>query len=141
VSPIVIAAPMVTLEVTPALTSTAVAPSAAGVMVIDPVPSRVKSLSELTVTAAPFTTAIEPPAAIRMSSGPDPVAFAVVIGVVRAVEMTTSAKAPDAIIRGAIATAVASRIRIRKKPLWTRRAESSAFPNRDHADLPQVSRI
>jgi hypothetical protein len=60
---------------------------------------------------------------MRMSSAPGSDAFEVVMGVVRVVEITTSAMAPDAAIRGAIATAVASRIRIRKKPLWTRRAE------------------
>ncbi|PKO58997.1 MAG: hypothetical protein CVU25_03200 [Betaproteobacteria bacterium HGW-Betaproteobacteria-19] len=79
---------------------------------------------ELTVTAMPLDRVMVPADAKRMSSGPDPVAFDVLIGVVRAVEITTSAMAPDAAIRGAIATAVASRIRIRKKPLWTRRAES-----------------
>ncbi|HZW15216.1 MAG TPA: hypothetical protein VFF66_03065 [Brevundimonas sp.] len=67
---------------------------------------------EFTVTATPLLIAIEPPDAMRMLSGPLPVAFAVVIGVVRAVEITTSAMAPEAAIRGAIATAVASIIRI-----------------------------
>jgi hypothetical protein len=65
------------------------------------------------VTAAPLVTAIEPPLAKRMLSGvPAAVALEVVIGVVRAVEITSSAWAPAATIRGAIATAVASRIRI-----------------------------
>ena len=68
---------------------------------------------EFRVTATPLPTLIAPPEATRMLSAPDPVAFAVVIGVVRAVEMTTSAIVPVAASRGAIATAVASRIRIR----------------------------
>jgi hypothetical protein len=84
-------------------------------------------LLEFTVTATPLVRVIEPFEAIRILSGPEPVAFWVEMGVVRPVEITTSAMAPDAAIRGAIATAVASRIRIRKKPLWTRRAELSAI--------------
>ncbi|GLS00066.1 hypothetical protein GCM10007859_00690 [Brevundimonas denitrificans] len=105
---------MVTSEVTPALTSTAVAPSAAGDMVIEPVPSMEKSWLESTVTAVPETREMPPPLEIRIwSAVPVPVAFDVVIGVVRTVVSTTSAMAPVAAIRGAIATAVASRIRIR----------------------------
>ena len=65
------------------------------------------------VIAVPEPTLIAPPLVMRMSSGPEPPGFDVAIGVVRAVEITTSAIAPEAAIRGAIATAVASRIRIR----------------------------
>ena len=43
----------------------------------------------------------------------DPDNVVLVIGVVRAVEITISAIAPEAAIRGATATALASRIRIR----------------------------
>ncbi|MNX79756.1 hypothetical protein D3C86_1113980 [compost metagenome] len=45
---------------------------------------------EFTVTAAPLVTAIEPSLAKRMLSGAVPVAVAVEIGVVRAVEITVS---------------------------------------------------
>jgi hypothetical protein len=55
------------------------------------------------------------------------VAVDVRIGVVRLVLITTSAAAWEAASRGAIATAVASRIRIRRKPLWTTRAETPAI--------------
>ncbi|HVL41424.1 MAG TPA: hypothetical protein VM348_04645 [Brevundimonas sp.] len=65
------------------------------------------------VIAVPEPILIAPALVIRMSSGPAPPGFDVAIGVVRAVEITTSAIAPEAAIRGAIATAVASRIRIR----------------------------
>ncbi len=114
VSTMEIVAPMVTLEVTPALTSTAVAPSAAGDMVIELEPSSVKSWLESTVTAVPDNSEMPPLPEIRMwSAVPVSVAFDVVIGVVRTVVITTSAMAPVAASRGAIATAVASRIRIR----------------------------
>ena len=113
VSTMLIEAPIVTSEVTPALTSTAVAPSAAGDIVIEDVPSIVKSWFESTVTAVPAARLMAPDPDRRISSGPVPVAFDVVIGVVRTVVITTSAMAPVAAIRGAIATAVASRIRIR----------------------------
>ena len=106
--------PMVTLEVTPALTRIAVAPSAAGVIVMELVPSIVKSWLEFTVTAVPDVREMPPLPEIRMLSAvPPSVAFNVVIGAVRTVVITTSAMAPVAASRGAIATAVASRIRIR----------------------------
>ena len=76
-----------------------------------------KTLDEFTVTATPVDKAIEPFAASRTSSGAAPVAVAVAIGVVRAVEITVSAQAPEATTIGAIATAVASSARIRNKPL------------------------
>ena len=116
---------MVTSDVTPAFTSTAVAPLAAGDIVIELVPSIVKSWFEFTFTAVPVTTVMPPLPEIRISSAtPVPPAFEVVMGVVRTVVITTSAMAPVAAIRGAIATAVASRIRIRYKPLWTTHAET-----------------
>jgi hypothetical protein len=96
-------------------------------MVMELPESMSKLWLELTVTAVPLFSVIEPPDAMRMLSGPLPVAFAVVIGVVRDVETTTSAMAPEAAIKGAIATAVASIIRIRKEPLWTTRAETPAI--------------
>jgi hypothetical protein len=89
-----------------------------------PVPSVVKLWFESTVTAVPEVRVMLPLLVRRMESGPVPVALDVVIAVVRAVEITTSAIAPEAASRGAIATAVASRIRIRRKPLWTVRAET-----------------
>ncbi len=113
-STIAIVEPMVTSDVTPALTSTAVAPSAAGDIVIEPVLSIEKLWLEFTVTAVPEVREMPPLPVIRMLSAvPVSVAFAVVMGVVRTVVITTSAMAPVAASRGAIATAVASRIRIR----------------------------
>ncbi len=126
-SVIPMAPPMVMSAVLPPLISTPVAPFAALTIPIELPESMSKSWLEFTVTATPLVRLMAPADARRMLSGPDPVAFAVVIGVVRAVEITTSAIAPDAAIRGAIATAVASRIRIRWKPLWTVRAETPAI--------------
>jgi hypothetical protein len=68
-----------------------------------------------------------PPLAMRIVSGPVPVAVEVAIGVFRVVEITTSATAPVAVSRGAIATAVASRIRIRKNTPVVGRAETPAI--------------
>ncbi len=47
-------------------------------------------LLESTVTAAPLVTETDPPLEIRILFGPVPVALDVVIGVVRAVEITVS---------------------------------------------------
>src|SRR5690606_12368227 len=126
-SEIAIGPAMLTEPVLPPFTSTPVAPSAASSIVMRPPVSSLKSWLLFTVSATPLFTAIEPALEMRMLSAPEPVAFEVVIGVVREVEVTASAMAPDAAIRGAVATARASRIRIRKKPLWSTRAETPAI--------------
>ncbi|WP_312686836.1 hypothetical protein [Brevundimonas nasdae] len=82
---------------------------------IEPPESTVTVLFESRVTAVPLVRVMLPPLAIRILSAAVPVALDVRIGVVRSDEMTISAWAPAAANRGAIATAVASRIRIRKK--------------------------
>ena len=83
--------PTVTDPVLPPLTRMPVAPSAALSMVMELPLSRSTVLLESSVTAAPELTATEPPLARRTLSAAVPVAFAVRIGVVRAVETTTSA--------------------------------------------------
>ncbi len=67
------------------------APSAALAMVMEPPLSISTVLFESSVIAAPEVTAIEPPLAMRTLSAAVPVALDVWIGVVRAVETTTSA--------------------------------------------------
>ena len=80
---------IVMVVVTPAFTSTAVAPSAALPIVIPPPVDRVKVLFESTVTAVPDERLIAPPDASSRLAGPEPPGFEVTIGVVRAVLMTT----------------------------------------------------
>ena len=107
--------PMVTLPVVAdGPTRMAVAPSAALARVMLEPGSRSMELLLSTVTATPLFTAIDPPEAKRMSSRPEPVAFEVWIGVVRAFEITTWAWTWAAAIRGASAAAVASSLRIRE---------------------------
>jgi len=85
------APPMVTSPVLPPLTRTPVAPSAAlSMSILDPA-SSFTSLLEFSVTAAPEVTVIEPPLASRTSSGAPLLAVAVLMGVVRPLEMTCSA--------------------------------------------------
>ena len=103
---------MLITDATPGLTSRAVEPLAEFSIAILPLPAMLKVWLVSTVTAVPEVTVIAPPESIRMLSAPEPVALPVVIGVVLVVVITTSAIAPFAAIRGAIATAVASRIRI-----------------------------
>ena len=131
---------MLMSAVLPPSIRTPVAPGGALSIEIVP-PSMVKLWLEFTVTATPLLRMMEPPPVKRMLSGPLPVALRVVIGVVRAVETTTSAMAPEAAIKGAIATAVASIIRIQKNPCGRHAQRRRRSSNRDHASLPQVSRI
>ena len=105
--------PTITEPVLPPLTNRPVEPSADLSIVIDPPLSRSTVLLLFRVTAAPEATATLPPLAMRMLSAAVPVALDVCIGVVRAFEITISAWDPVATIKGAIATAVASKIRIR----------------------------
>ena len=86
-------------------------------------------------------TAMLPPLARRMLSGPDPVALEVWIGVVLAFEITISAWAPVATSMGAIATAVASSLRIRKEPLGGHAITIRRTHSRVRASVPQVYRI
>ncbi|MNI01763.1 hypothetical protein D3C73_546150 [compost metagenome] len=86
-----IAPPMVTSPVFPPLTRTPVAPSAALSMSILEPASSLTSWLESSVTAAPEVTAIEPPLARRTSSAAPLLAVEVLMGVVRAFEMTCSA--------------------------------------------------
>ncbi len=85
------APPMVTSPVLPPLTRTPVAPSADLSMSILEPASSFTSLLEFSVTAAPEVTVIEPPLASRTSSGAPLLAVAVLMGVVRPLEMTCSA--------------------------------------------------
>jgi hypothetical protein len=66
-----------------------VAPSAAFSIVMAPPLSMSRSWSEFTVTAAPLVTLTVPPLPMRMSEGAPLFAVAVLIGVVRSLEMTT----------------------------------------------------
>ena len=90
-SEIEIVPPMVIGPVVPPWARMPVAPSAALAIVIEEPLSRSTPWFESIVTAAPAATATEPPLAMRMLSGVVPLAVDVAIGVVRAVEMTSSA--------------------------------------------------
>ena len=83
--------PTMTEPVFPPLTSRPVEPSADLSIRIDPPLSISTMWLESRVTAAPDATATLPPLAMRMLSGAVPVAVDVWIGVVRAVDTTTSA--------------------------------------------------
>ena len=119
----VIAPLTVTSPVLPPLARTPVAPLAACSITILPPLSMVTSLLESSVIAAPLVKVMLPPLLMTTSSAALPVAFAVRIGVVRPSEMVISAWAPAAASKGAIATAVASSLRIRKKPLVVTRSQ------------------